>query len=135
MYNKHVIHHSHITGEVIGLAHGFCNRKVRENNNISVIAHNPFGFDFFFLLKGIRLSVWKINNFAIGGSNLTNINYANIGKQVKFIGTIKYYQQSLAKLAESMTDEEKEKNFKKFLKVTIFAKCFGRGTKQIATGN
>ena len=45
----------------------------------------------------------------IGESNLTNINYANIGEQVKFIDTMKYYQQSLAKLAESMTDEEKEK--------------------------
>ena len=54
MYDKHVIHHSHMTGEIIGYAHGFCNRKVRENkNNISVIAHNFFGFDFFFFLKGI----------------------------------------------------------------------------------
>ena len=46
---KHVIHHSHITGEVVGYAHSFYNFKVRENKNqISVVAHNLFGFDFFF---------------------------------------------------------------------------------------
>ena len=57
MNDQHVIHHSHITGEIVGYAHGFCNRKVRENkNDISVIAHNLFGFDFF-LLKGIRLNL------------------------------------------------------------------------------
>ena len=105
-----MIHHSHITGEIIGYAHGFCNRKVRENKNkISVITHNLFGFDFFFFLKGIRLSAWKSNKLAISGSNLTQINYANISERVKFIDTMKYYQQSLAKLAESMTNQEKEK--------------------------
>ena len=110
LYDKNELHHSHIAGEIIGYANGFCNRKVRENkNNISVIAHNLFGFDFFFFLKGIRLSVWKTNDVSIGGSNLTNINYANIGEQIKFIDTMKYYQQGLTKLAESMTVDEKEK--------------------------
>ena len=37
------------------------------------------------------------------------INYAYISDQVKFIVTLKYYQQSLAKLAEIMTEKEKEK--------------------------
>ena len=46
---------------------------------------------------------------AIVGSNLTQVNYANISKQVKFIDTMKYYQQSLAKLAESMINQNKEK--------------------------
>ena len=95
MYNKHAICHSHITGEIIGYAHSFCIFRVRQNkSNISVIAHNLFGFDFFFLLKRISLSVWKTTNLFIGGSNLTNISFANIGEQVKFINTMKYYQQS-----------------------------------------
>ena len=68
-----------------------------------------FGFDFFFFLKGIRLSVWKTTNLSTGGSNLTQINYANISEQIKFIDTMKYYQQSLTKLAESMTDQVNEK--------------------------
>ena len=42
-----VIHHLHITGEIICYVHSFCNQKVRQNKNqISVIAHNLFGFDF-----------------------------------------------------------------------------------------
>ena len=110
LYDKHVVHHSHISGEIVGYAHGFCNTKVRENkNNINVIAYNLFGFDLFFFLKGVRLSVWKTANLAIGGSKLTNINYANIGEQVKFIDTMKYHQQSPTKLTESMTDEGKNK--------------------------
>ena len=43
IYNKHVIHHLYITGETIGFAHVFSNRRVRENkSNISVIAQNLF---------------------------------------------------------------------------------------------
>ena len=53
---KTVIHHSHITTDVIGYAHSFCNLKFRENKNqISVVAHNMFGFDLFFFFKGLRL--------------------------------------------------------------------------------
>ena len=48
IHGKIVIHHSHITGDVIGYVHNFYNLKARENKNqISVIAHNLFGFDFF----------------------------------------------------------------------------------------
>ena len=97
MCDKHFIHHSHITGKIIACAHGFYNPKVRENkSNISVFDHNLFGFDFFFLLKGIMLSIWKRTNLSISRSNLTNINFANISEQVKFIDKMKYYQQSLA---------------------------------------
>ena len=42
------LHHSHVTGEIYGYAHTFCNEKVRENYfKIPVIAHNLFRFDFF----------------------------------------------------------------------------------------
>ena len=91
---------------------------IRTSQVISVITHNLFGFDFIFFLKGITLNVWKTTNLAIGRLNLTNINYANIGGKVKFIETMKYYQQSLAKLTESMTDEEKDKIKKKDRKVS-----------------
>ena len=57
MYDKHVIHRSHMTGEISRYAHGFCNCRPRENkSSISMIAHNLLGFDFLFLLKGTRLS-------------------------------------------------------------------------------
>ena len=45
---KNVIHHSHVTGEIIGYAHYYCNEKVRENYlKIPVVVHNLFKFDFF----------------------------------------------------------------------------------------
>ena len=46
------VHNSHMTGNIYGYAHTFCNEKVRENYfKIPVIAHNLFKFDFFFLSK------------------------------------------------------------------------------------
>ena len=64
----YVIHHLHITGEIIGYAHPYCNEKVRENYcKTPVVAHNLFKFDFFFLLKGLRAGVWKTHNINIGG--------------------------------------------------------------------
>ena len=54
------LHHSHVTGKIYNYMPDFCNMKVRENKDqFSCIAHNFFGFDMFFLLKGIRLSVWE----------------------------------------------------------------------------
>ena len=97
IYGGYIIHHSHVTGEVIGYAHDFCNKKMRENHNlIPVFAHNLFSFYFFFVLKGIKLCVWRTKQLNIGGTNLTNVQYAYIGNQVKFIDTVKYYQHSLS---------------------------------------
>ena len=67
---------------------------------------------FLFLKKGLRLGAGWRTNLSLGGSNLTNINYANIGEQIKFIDTIKYYQQSLAVLDAAMTETEQQ-NIKK----------------------
>ena len=64
-------------------------------------------FDFYFLLKNIRLSAWRTKDINIGGKNLTDINFASIDN-FKFIDTMKYYQTSLAKLSETITDSERE---------------------------
>ena len=56
--NKKTIHHSHVTGKIIGFAHDFCNQKCKENYyTIPVFAHNQFRFDFFLFLKIIKPSV------------------------------------------------------------------------------
>ena len=111
-FSKNVLHHSHITGDIIGYSHSFCNVRVRENENqISVTAHNFFGFDFFFFLKGIRPGSWRTKNISIGGTNLVNINFANIANQVKFIDTLKYYQQSSSVLVATMKNEKFKKCF------------------------
>ena len=93
---------------MIGFPHDHCNSQVRENYyHIPVVAHNQFRFDFFLFLKGLRPTVWETADIKIGGSNPTNINFAMIQNQVRFIDTIKYFQQSLENLAASMTDIEK----------------------------
>ena len=80
---------------------------MRENQNlIPAFTHNLFSFDFFFVVKGIRLSVWPTKQLNIGGNNLTNVQYANIGRQVRFIDTITYYQQSLSSLAKNTNETE-----------------------------
>ena len=53
------IHHSHVTGEIYGHAHDFCNWQVRENyTTVSLIGHNFLGFDILFMVKGFRASCW-----------------------------------------------------------------------------
>ena len=95
-------------GKIVGYAQDFCNKKLKENQNtIPVLAHNLFRFDFSFVVKGLRLCVWRTKNLNIGGRNLTDVQYANIGNQVKFIDTTKFYQQSLSSLAADADSEEK----------------------------
>ena len=101
--------HSHITGEIKGYSHDFCNWVVKENRDVvSCIAHNFFKFDFYFFIKNLRLSVWRTKDINVGGKNLTDINFASIDN-FKFIDTIKYYQTSLAQLSETADENEKEK--------------------------
>ena len=107
--NKKTIHPSHVTGKNIGIAHDFCNQKCKENYyTIPAFAHNQFRFDFFLFLKGIKPSLWETSDISTGGKNPTNVNFAVIRNKVKFIDTVKYFQQSLGNLADSMTDEEKQ---------------------------
>ena len=78
-----VLHHSHVTGKIIGYAHDSCNQKCRENYyTVPVMAHNQFRFDFFLFLKGIRPSVWETTDISIGRKNSTNVNFAIIKNQV-----------------------------------------------------
>ena len=91
LFSSCVTNHSHVTGEIVGYAHDFCSKKLRETQNlIPDFAHNLFSFDFFFVVKRIRLCVWRTKQLNIRGTNLTNVQYANIGLQVKFIDTMKY---------------------------------------------
>ena len=56
----------------------------------------------------MRAGSWRTRDISIGGRNPTDINFANIGNQIAFIDTIKYFQPSLAFLAKRMTGEEKK---------------------------
>ena len=75
------LHYSHITGKILGHTHDFCNAKVREKKDIfSCVAHNFFDFDIYFLIKGIRVSVWETKDINFRGTGLTSINFGNIGE-------------------------------------------------------
>ena len=110
-YKVHV-HHSHVTGEIQGYSHDFCNWKKRENKLfVPLIGHNFLGFDIYYMVKGYRSSVWGTNDFRMGGTNLINVNFANISTQVKIIDTLKYYQTSLVNISNTANEIEK-KNIK-----------------------
>ena len=95
--NKVHVHHSHVTDEVIGYTHSYCNLKVRENKSeTTVVVHNLFRFDFFFLMQELRAGVWRTRDIKISGKNPANISFANIGNQIMFLDTIKYFQQSFS---------------------------------------
>ena len=94
------LHHSHITGKILGYSHDFCNWTVRKNKSATAaIAHDLFGFDMFFFIKGYRATAWGTKDLNIEGTNLTHINYGNIVGEVKFTDTMKNYQKILAELA------------------------------------
>ena len=105
------LHHSYVTGEVIGYVHDFCNLKVRESKGVVSciahnIAHNFFGFDVYFFLKAIRLSAWKTKDINISRTGITNLSFASID-QLKLIDTMKYFQTSLRKLAKTLSADKK----------------------------
>ena len=133
--NKTVVHHSHVSGKILGFVHDFCNLKVRENYyTIPVIAHNQFRFDFFFFLKGIRPTVWETTHTKVGAKNASNINFASIGNQVRFIDTIKYFQQSLGNLGASMTDIEKNNIKETFERVLAYRLFFCESMEERESG-
>ena len=103
------LNHSHVTGKILGYTHYFCNKKVRENNDVfSCVTHNFFNFDIYFLIKGTRLSVWDTKDIILGRSGLTNINVGSIA-EMKLIDTTKYFFTSLGKLASTLDSTEKER--------------------------
>ena len=72
---KH-LHHCHITGNIIGYAHDFCNAKVRENKDmLTCIAHNFFHFDMFFYQNELGYQNWT-NKIIVSGKGV--ISYEKI---------------------------------------------------------
>ena len=86
---------------------------------MTVVTLNLFRFDFFFVLKGLRAGVWRTKDINVSGKNSTDISFGNIGNQILFLDTVKYFQQSLGALANSLTDQKKSAistECKKFVK-------------------
>ena len=81
------LHHSHITSEIIGYAHGFCNTVFIERctTEIPFIAHSFFGFDLFYFMKTYIATACCSKELNIGGNNLTHANYGNISNEIKIL--------------------------------------------------
>ena len=111
---KFHIHHSHITSEIHGRTHDFCNTMLVECNNdeIPFIAHNFFGFDLFYFMKCYIACIWGAKELNIGVNNLTLTNYGNVKSEIKLTDSLKFYQKSLGELSSTLTNTEK-KAFKK----------------------
>ena len=92
------LHHSHITGKIIGYAHDFCNTKVteRSSSDIPVIANNLFGFDLYYFIKGYIAPAWCLKMLNIGGRNSMQNYFSNITGEIKFIDSLKYCQKSFS---------------------------------------
>ena len=93
-----MIHHSHVTREIYAYAHNFCNKKVTELNKkngqyFSCVFHNGFRFDMMLSTKGLWLSLWQTQNVSLLSSRLITLKSYTLGRHVKFIDSIKYYQQ------------------------------------------
>ena len=102
------LHHSHVAGQILGYVHDFCSWRVRESKTEFVVfVHNFFGFDMVFLLQGFQATAQNTKDFNIGRTNLTNINFANIAGETKFIDTLKYYRKSLGQLTATLSVDEK----------------------------
>ena len=100
--------HSHITGKILVYGHDFCNWNICETKSeIALIAHNLFGFDMFFFIKGYRATTLGTKGLNVGGTNLTHINYGNIAGEIKFTDTLKYCHKSLKELAATLSEDEK----------------------------
>lgn len=71
----------------------------------------------FFPVK--RFKGWCLENKRClhRGKNPTNKIFASMANQLMFLDTIKYFQQSLVSLANSLTDDEKTNDPKRVLKI------------------
>ena len=106
---KYHLHHSHITGNIFGYAHDFCNTALFEKatSEIPFIAHNFFGFDLIYFLKSYIAPAWCSKELNIRGNNVTQANFGNIGNEIKLIDSLKFYQKSLGELSSTLTSEQK----------------------------
>ena len=73
-----------------------------------MFGHNFSGFDMFFLLKGFQATAWGTKDINLDGTNLTNINFANISRQRnKIYRYPKLLSKSLGQLTATLSVNEK----------------------------
>ena len=91
--NKIHLYNSYITRKIHGYTHDFYNWNLQKPSA-------------FYMYDTQLFWVWLLFS-SQEHNNLTNLNFANIGDQVKIFYTIKNYQQSLVGLTTAIKPEEK----------------------------
>ena len=76
------------------------------------------------LTKGLWLSLWQTQDVSLLGSGLTILKFYTLGRLLKFIDSVKYYQQPLAKLARSTDANEKKRIRSLFLDYLTYAHLY-----------
>ena len=89
--------------------HKIINVKIHFNHQINLLVSLTIlgGLSCFFLIKQIKLSARGTEDINIGGTGLTNINFASIATQVKFTSMMKYFSTSLGQLVSTLDKVEK----------------------------
>ena len=82
-----------------------------------------------FLTKGLWLSLWQTQDVSSLGSGLTTLKSYTFSRHAKSIDSVKYYQQTPAKLARSTDANEKKRIrslFLDYLDYThlYYSRCF-----------
>ena len=118
------LHHSHITGKIIDYSHDFCNTALIEKTSpdIPVVAHNLFGTDLYYFIKGYIASAWCSKSLNIAGNNLTHINFSNIAGEIKFMGSLKFYLKKSFRISLNIVCRKKisrERDSDYFFKSTL----------------
>ena len=104
-----VVHHDHVSGKIFGRAHDSCNKAVQlaiKTLPICVFAHNANKFDIKFIIAGINLSEWGTANINLTGKSSASVESVQIGYEVVFRDSLKFFQDSLDNLGKSASADE-----------------------------
>ena len=68
--------------------------------------HNVLGFDFDSFVNGERISVQGTKDLNNGKKNLSSVDFANVGSQVKYVDVLNHYQKCFAIKEKSANYDE-----------------------------
>ena len=103
-----VVHHCHLTGDILGLAHYKCNLEAcYDKNGLSVFAHNLRGYDAHFLIADAHQHETK-NKINIIANNFEkymtfDVCHNDHNSRVRFIDSFQHLSSSLEFLVDQLT--------------------------------
>lgn len=95
------IHHNHLSGEILGIAHSSpCNLNCKQNKYfVPVVMHNLRGYDSHLIMQSIGL--FKDKNIKCIANNMEKYISFSLGS-LRFIDSLQFMNSSLDKLVENL---------------------------------